>query len=40
LASENINNTFYSLDKKRAEILAIIFNNRTGKGGIKTSKNE
>ena len=40
LASENINNTFYSLDKKRAEILAIIFNNRTGKGGIKTSENE
>ena len=40
LYSENINNVFYSLDKKRAEILAVIFNNRSGKRGIKTSNNE
>ena len=40
LFSENVNNIFYSLDKKRAEILAIIFNNRSGKQGVKTSENE
>ena len=40
LYSENVNNVFYSLDKKRAEILAIIFNNRSGKRGVKTTENE
>jgi hypothetical protein len=40
LYSENVNNVFYSLDKKRAEILAVIFDNRHGKRGITTSNNE
>lgn len=40
LYSENINNIFYSLDKKRAEILAYIFDNRNCKYGINTSENE
>ena len=40
LYSENINNIFYSLDKKRAEILAHIYDNRTCSYGIKTSENE
>jgi hypothetical protein len=39
LYSENINNVFYSLDKKRAEILSYIYNNRTSKYGITTSNN-
>lgn len=40
LYSENINNVFYSLDKKRAEILAIIFDNNRGKRGVTTTENE
>lgn len=40
LYSENINNIFYSLDKKRAEILAHIYDNRNCKYGIRTSENE
>lgn len=40
LYSENINNTFYSLDKKRAEILSYIYNNRHSNFGIHTDKNE
>ena len=40
LYSENINNIFYSLDKKRAEILAIIFDNKRGKRGVTTTENE
>lgn len=40
LYSENINNIFYSLDKKRAEILGYIYNNRNTKFGIRTNENE
>lgn len=40
LYSENINNIFYSLDKKRAEILAYIYDNRNCSYGIRTSENE
>jgi hypothetical protein len=40
LCSENINNSFYSLDKKRAEILSYIYDNRNTEYGIRTSKNE
>ena len=40
LYSENINNVFYSLDKKRAEILAHIYDNRNCTYGIRTSNNE
>lgn len=36
LYSENINNIFYSLDKKRAEILAHIYDNKHCTYGIKT----
>ena len=35
LYSENINNVFYSLDKKRAEILSRIYNNKTTTYGLK-----
>lgn len=40
LYSENINNVFYSLDKKRAEILSYIYDNRNTTYGIRTSENE
>lgn len=40
LYSENINNIFYSLDKKRAEILAYIYDNRNCSYGINTTENE
>ena len=40
LCSENINNSFYSLDKKRAEILSYIYDNRHTNYGIRTSENE
>lgn len=40
LYSENVNNIFYSLDKKRAEILSYIYDNRNTSYGIKTSENE
>lgn len=40
LYSENINNIFYSLDKKRSEILAHIYDNRNSKYGINTTENE
>ena len=40
LYSENINNIFYSLDKKRAEILAHIYDNRNCSYGINTTENE
>ena len=34
LYSENVNNVYYSLDKKRAEILAYIYNNINASSGI------
>ena len=40
LYSENINNIFYSLDKKRAEVLSYIYDNRNATYGINTSNNE
>jgi hypothetical protein len=40
LYSENINNIFYSLDKKRAEVLGYIYDNRNTKFGIRTNENE
>lgn len=40
LYSENINNIFYSLDKKRAEVLAHIYDNRNATYGINTTENE
>ena len=40
LYSENINNIFYSLDKKRAEILSHIYNNKNTNYGIRTTNNE
>ena len=40
LCSENINNIFYSLDKKRSEVLAHIYDNRNSTYGINTSENE
>ncbi len=40
LCSENINNVFYSLDKKRAEILSYIYDNRTTSYGLRTTENE
>ena len=40
LYSENINNIFYSLDKKRAEVLSHIYDNRKSKYGINTDVNE
>ena len=40
LYSENINNIFYSLDKRRAEVLSYIYDNRNTKYGIRTSENE
>ena len=40
LYSENINNVFYSLDKKRAEILSYIYDNKNTSYGIRTSENE
>lgn len=40
LCSENVNNIFYSLDKKRAEILSYIYDNRNTSYGIRTSENE
>lgn len=39
LYSENVNNTFYSIDKRKAEILAIIDNNLRSNSGINTSNN-
>lgn len=39
LASENINNSYYSFDKKRAEILAYVADNRTCEWGLRTDKN-
>ena len=40
LYSENINNIFYSLDKKRAEVLAYIYDNKNCTYGIRTTENE
>ena len=40
LYSENINNVFYSLDKKRGEVLSHIYDNRNSTYGIITSNNE
>ena len=40
LYSENINNVFYSLDKKRSETLAYIYDNRNTNSGIRTNNNE
>ena len=40
LYSENVNNVFYSLDKKRAEILSYIYDNRNTSYGLRTTKNE
>ena len=40
LYSENINNIFYSLDKKRAEVLGYIYDNKHCSYGIRTSNNE
>ena len=40
LCSENINNSFYSMDKKRTEILSYIYDNRNTSYGIRTSENE
>lgn len=40
LYSENINNIFYSLDKKRVEPLSYIYDNRHARIGINTSKNQ
>ena len=40
LYSENVNNIFYSLDKKRAEILSYIYDNKNTTYGIRTSENE
>lgn len=40
LYSENINNVFYSLDKKRAEILSYIYDNRNTQYGLRTTENE
>ena len=40
LYSENVNNIFYSLDKKRAEVLAHIYDNRNTSYGINTTENE
>ena len=40
LYSENINNIFYSMDKKRSEILGHIYDNKHCTYGIQTSINE
>lgn len=40
LYSENVNNIFYSLDKKRAEILSYIYDNRNTNYGLRTTVNE
>lgn len=40
LYSENVNNIFYSLDKKRAEILSYIYDNKNTNYGLRTSVNE
>lgn len=40
LYSENVNNVFYSLDKKRAEILSYIYDNRNTNYGLRTTVNE
>ena len=40
LCSENINNVFYSLDKKRAEILSYIYDNRNTTYGARVSNSE
>lgn len=40
LYSENINNVFYSLDKKRAEILSYIYDNENTTYGIRTNNHE
>lgn len=40
LCSENINNVFYSLDKRRAEVLSYIYDNKYSTYGINTSENE
>lgn len=39
LYSENINNIFWSFDKKRAEVLACIYNNKNTDRGLRTSNN-
>ena len=40
LYSENINNVFYSLDKRRAEILSYIYHNKHNNYGVITDNNE
>lgn len=40
LYSENVNNIYYSLDKKRAEILAYIYDNLNAEVGIVTDNTE
>lgn len=40
LYSENINNIFYSMDKKRSEILGHIYDNQNSNLGIRTSNNQ
>jgi hypothetical protein len=40
LYSENINNIFYSLDKKRSEILGYIYDNENCTYGIQTDVHE
>jgi hypothetical protein len=40
LYSENIDNIFYSLDKKRAEIFGYIYDNQNCSYGITTTENE
>lgn len=40
LYSENINNIFYSLDKRRAEVLSYIYDNRNTSYGLRTTENE
>lgn len=40
LYSENINNIFYSLDKKRVEVLSHIYNNKHTTSGLNTSENK
>lgn len=40
LYSENVNNVFYSLDKKRAEILSYVYDNRNTSYGLRTTENE
>lgn len=40
LYSENINNVFYSLDKKRAEVLSYIYGNRNTNVGLNIENNQ